>query len=120
MTCLALDHPPRMIVDSNVNTFKNLSSFPSKYSINNSIVVAGYELTTIFIAEVIGTGTLLFMGCMGGLNYGIAQDTIIPSLVFGLTVAIIVQNFGVISGAHLNPAVTLAALISRVISLKVN
>lgn len=62
------------------------------------------------IAEAIGTFALVFAGCGA-----ITVDTIHPgnighlgvSLVFGLVVMAMIYSVGNISGAHLNPAVTL-------------
>lgn len=74
------------------------------------------ELATIFVAEILATGLLLFMGCAGGLNFGANYSSFVPILIFGLTVLIVVQSFAAISGAHLNPAVTVAALMSKAIT----
>jgi len=67
----------------------------------------------MFVAELIGTGLLMFLGCMGCVSQ---YDEPTPThhmggISFGLTVMIIIQVFGHISGAHLNPAVTLATVI---------
>lgn len=79
------------------------------------------DLLTLFLAEVIGTGLLLFIGCMGcveGLGFIPSHLTI--CLNFGLAVMIIINIFGCVSGAHLNPAVTLAAVIYKLLPIKVN
>lgn len=64
-----------------------------------------------YIAEFIGTFFLVFLGC------GAAVLTQIPQFdfpvfgvgaVFGLTVAVMVYAVGHVSGAHLNPAVSIA------------
>lgn len=66
-------------------------------------------------AELVGTALLMFMGCMGGVA-GLAGPADKPhplqgALVFGITVASIIQMVGHISAAHLNPAVTLCAVL---------
>jgi glycerol uptake facilitator protein len=71
-----------------------------------------------FLAEVIGTGLLIILG--DGVVAGVllarskAQNGgwIVITLGWGLAVAIAVYAVGSISGAHLNPAVTLAVAIN--------
>lgn len=70
------------------------------------------------LSEFIGTGMLLFLGCMGCIESDIFDsNNLIRSLNFGLVVLIIIQCFGCCSGAHLNPAVTLAAYIYNMLTL---
>jgi aquaporin Z len=62
----------------------------------------------LFLAEFIGTFTLVFAGCAAiasGANLlGIA-------LAFGLSVAVMIAAVGAISSAHFNPAVTVGFLV---------
>lgn len=44
-------------------------------------------------------------------------DLVLISLCFGLSIATMVQCFGHISGAHVNPAVTAAMVVTRKLSL---
>lgn len=72
------------------------------------------------VAEFIGTFTLIFIGggaaCVDTLtNHGIGLMGI--ALAHGLAIAIMVTATGPISGGHLNPAVTLGALVGKKISL---
>lgn len=65
------------------------------------------------LAEFVSTAMLLFFGCMSTVPIdGLTeQNPIYSPLGFGLTVLINVQIFSHLSGAHMNPAVTLAAII---------
>ncbi len=69
---------------------------------------------TPFFGELIGTMILIIFGCgvVGGvlLNKSKAQNSgwIVITFGWGLGVAVAVYSVGKISGAHLNPAVTLA------------
>jgi aquaporin NIP len=72
------------------------------------------ERARLLGAEALGTFALVFFGCgaimVDADGGGIGQVGI--SLAFGLAVAAMVFAFGAISGAHINPAVTVA-LASR-------
>ena len=61
-------------------------------------------------AEALGTFALVFFGCgaimVDAERGGLGQVGI--SLAFGLVIAAIVLSFGGVSGAHINPAVTVA------------
>lgn len=87
-----------------------------------------------FIAELLGTFFLVFFGTGSAVitlmisesvnpnNVGIGilgglGDWIAIALAFGLTVMVCIYLFGRISGAHLNPAVTVGLLVSKNISL---
>ena len=64
-------------------------------------------------AELIGTFVLVFFG-VGSAVYGI--DTIGRlgvALTFGLVLLALAYAFGPVSGAHVNPAVTLAVLLNK-------
>lgn len=67
-------------------------------------------------AEAIGTFALVFFGCgaiMVSRRTPDALPTIAVPVVFGLVVAAMIYAVGHISGAHFNPAVTLAFTAAR-------
>lgn len=83
------------------------------------------DLLVVFLAECIGTGLLVFIGCMGAVPVGEAPDLKHPShlsisLAFGLAVMLIINIFGMVTGAHLNPVVTLGAYIYKLVSIPVS
>jgi aquaporin NIP len=68
------------------------------------------------LAEAIGTFTLVFAGCgsiMVAERYPGTLSHASVSVIFGLAVAVMIYAVGHISGAHFNPAVTLAFAVAR-------
>lgn len=65
------------------------------------------------LAELVSTMLLVLFGCMSCIPIeGLTQQSpLYAPLGFGLAVMFNIQIFGHISGAHMNPAVTLAAVI---------
>ncbi|XP_069089417.1 aquaporin-2-like [Pleurodeles waltl] len=74
--------------------------------------------TRAFMAELLGTMLFVFLGLGSALKWSGALPTILQiALTFGLGIGTMVQTMGHISGAHLNPAVTLSFLVGSQISL---
>ena len=73
-----------------------------------------------FMAEALGTGILVFFGVgvatlMFGFHFdgaSTAAGVVATALAFGLVLLALVYTLGPVSGSHLNPAVTLGALLS--------
>ena len=72
-----------------------------------------------YIAELIGTMILVFMGCGSAIFLGC--DTfgghLAVALAFGLSIVATAYVIGGISGCHINPAVSLAMLINKKLSV---
>jgi len=68
-----------------------------------------------YLAECIGTFALVFAGC-GAIvvdqGYGGLLGHVGISMVFGLVVMAMIYSLGNISGAHINPAVTIAFVLA--------
>jgi len=68
-----------------------------------------------FLAEFIGTFALVFFGCGAAMMVErVGAPAASVPIVFGVTIATMIYAVGHISGAHFNPAVTLAfAVVKR-------
>ena len=69
-------------------------------------------MSKTFIAEVIGTGILVLFGCGAAVLMGAEIGMLGISLAFGLAIVAAAYGIGPISGAHLNPAVSLGAFLA--------
>lgn len=67
-------------------------------------------------AEMLGTMAITLLGCGSYLSYD-ERNFVQVALTFGLTVGTVVWVFNHISGGHMNPAVTVAALFTRRVSI---
>ncbi|XP_052888198.1 uncharacterized protein LOC128296751 [Anopheles moucheti] len=87
--------------------------------INSTMKKSTLDNISVFLAELIGTGLLVMLGCMGCVSgLGHTPSHFELCINFGLIVMIVVQVFGCVSGAHLNPAVTAAAWVYELVSTK--
>lgn len=71
-----------------------------------------------FFAEILGTGLLVFLGCMGcSSTVNSITSPLQASINVSLVVMMMVQCFGCISGAHINPMITVAACVYDLVSI---
>ena len=64
-----------------------------------------------YLAELVGTFTLVFAGCgavVVDTQYGGVLGHLGINMVFGLVVMAVIYSIGNVSGAHINPAVTIS------------
>ncbi len=66
----------------------------------------------IFIAELIGTFTLVLMGCGSAVLAGGEVGQLGISFAFGLAIVAMAYGIGPISGCHVNPAVSFGAFVA--------
>ena len=74
-----------------------------------------------YVAEFIGTLVLVFVGCGTAAAVGCSADGsgyLVTALAFGLTIVAMAYSIGNISGCHINPAVSIAMLVSKKMSGK--
>ncbi|XP_053674585.1 aquaporin AQPAn.G-like [Anopheles nili] len=71
-----------------------------------------FDVASKFLGEFFGTAMLMFLGCMGCLDgFDNITSNFSRGLIFGFTVMIVIVTFGAVSGAHINPVVSIAAFI---------
>ena len=73
-----------------------------------------------YLAEFIGTGVLVFFACgvAGQICATGVSGLVGTALAFGLVIVAMAYSIGNVSGCHINPAVSIAMLISKKISAK--
>lgn len=73
-----------------------------------------------YVAEFIGTFVLVFVACgtAAAIGCDVAGGYLAVALAFGLVIVAMAYSIGNISGCHVNPAVSLAMLISGKMSVK--
>ena len=69
-----------------------------------------------YVAEFIGTCVLVLMGCgtamLVGCDAANGSGYLLTALAFGLSIVAMAYSIGNISGCHINPAVSLAVLMT--------
>ena len=80
------------------------------------------KATKKYIAEFIGTLTLVTLGCgtamLVGCNAAAGSGYLLTALAFGLVIVAMAYSIGNVSGCHINPAVSIAMLVSGKMNLK--
>ena len=74
-----------------------------------------------YLAELVGTFALTFLGCGAAVALGCGSDTaavVGTALAFGLSVVAMAYTIGGISGCHINPAITLGCFLTGRMTLK--
>ncbi len=73
-----------------------------------------------YVAEFIGTCVLVTFGCGTAIQVGcdVVGGYFMTALAFGLVIVAMAYSIGNISGCHINPAVSIAMLISKKLSVQ--
>ncbi len=71
-----------------------------------------------YVCEFIGTAVLVLFGCGSAAIAGDILGNLGVALAFGLSIVAMAYVIGNISGCHINPAVSLAMLINKKMSVK--
>lgn len=109
---MALDNMPEQV---NANSVRNIEEGRVESYVYTERTCGSFLPSVVFaqkvVAEIIGTFFLIFIGCGAVVIDKKTNGSITHlgvSLVWGLAAMIIIYSTGHVSGAHLNPAVTLA------------
>jgi MIP family channel proteins len=89
---------------------RELTSFPC----SNCKKECASELVGTYSLVLVGPGTVVAVSLVSGLNFPLSF--VLIGLSFGVSVGTIIALFGKHSGAHINPAVTVACSVSKKLS----
>jgi aquaporin Z len=76
------------------------------------------DQVTLYGAEFLGTGFLVFLGVGSAVAGLLSGGVVVVALAFGFVLLALTYAIGPVSGCHVNPAVTLGALIARRIEIE--
>ncbi len=71
-----------------------------------------------FLAEFLGTAVLVTFGCGVAATNGLGAGYVGIALAFGLVIVAMAYSIGNVSGCHVNPAVSIAMLVSKKLTPK--
>lgn len=75
-----------------------------------------------YVAEFIGTFVLVFFACgtaaYVGCDAAAGSGYLLTALAFGLVIVAMAYSIGNVSGCHINPAVSIAMLVSKKLTIK--
>ncbi|KAI5447650.1 Aquaporin NIP1-2, variant 3, partial [Lathyrus oleraceus] len=86
-----------------------------------SVIKDSVPLLKKLVAEVVGTYLMIFAGCAAVVvNLNNDHVVTLPGIAFawGFTVMVLIYSLGHISGAHFNPAVTIAHASTKIFPFK--
>lgn len=112
------DYPPNKVgeVPLDGDSAQDSNSGRSRTRAFISSLRPNTPLIQMLVAEVISTFILVFTGCGAAMVNAISDGKVTPmgvSIVFGLVVTVMIYAVGHISGAHMNPAVTVAFAVAK-------
>lgn len=101
-------------------TFQSSNPQPDRNTATTMREFKSKDFWRAVLAELVGMTLFIFLSistAIGNANNTNPDQEVKVSLAFGLAIATLAQSLGHISGAHLNPAVTLGMLASCQISV---
>jgi aquaporin Z len=99
----------------------SLEELPMPQEIKSENILSEVPVSKKIFAELIGTMVLVLMGCGSAVFSAFTNSpigTVGISFAFGFSLLAMVYAIGGISGCHINPAVTIAMLLSGKIKIK--